>query len=314
VRISIVTPSFNQAEFIEQTINSVLSQSYSDIEYVIVDGGSTDGSVAIIERFRDLVDHVIIEQDEGQADSINKGFSRTAGDICGYLNSDDYYFVDTVATVSRYFSEDPALDMIYGDCVLTDENGQFLRYFSEISDFDTEKLLNYSDFIMQHSAFWRRSAYQKFGPFNKRWHYGFDWGFWCELARNGCRIKRVPEILSASRVYDQTKTLSGSEERLSELRDINRCSRTRLLSHAYCRYRVSEFMKKPAITPGALLMPLYALLSYKFLQEHIRNYSSKIIYGHLPRQPYLMKQAGYRMPRLRFTSTCEWLSKPALIW
>lgn len=248
MKFSIITPSYNQARFITDTIESVFKQTYSNIEHIVVDGCSTDDTSKILDKYTGILERVIIENDDGQADAINKGIKHARGDIIAYLNSDDYYFRNTLELVSTYFNNHPDVDVVYGDCVFTDENGQFIRYFSEISDYDKDRLLNYSDFIMQPATFWRKSVYEKYGPFNVDLHYGFDWAFWCELAKNGCRIERVPYILAANRVHTRTKTLSGSVERLNELKRINNVYKTRLLSHAYFRYYLSELKEKKGRT------------------------------------------------------------------
>lgn len=305
MRFSIVTPSYNQAEFVEATMESVLGQTYRSFEYIVVDGGSTDGTQEILHEFNDAIDKLIIEPDDGQADAINKGFKYASGEILAYLNSDDYYFKNTLALVEEYFKEHPEVDMIYGDCVFTDENGQFIRYFSEISDFDADRLLNFSDHIMQPAAFWRKSVFEKYGPFNIDFHYGFDWAFWCELAKNGCRIERVPSVLAANRVYSATKTLSGSGERLKELKCINQQYGTRWLNHAYYSYVLADIKKSDHRSLlDWFLFPFLIILSYGNILHHFRNFNRKIILGFMPKSSYVMKNASIKIPRLNYQSIC----------
>ena len=303
MHFSIITPTYNQARFISNTINGVLSQTYKDFEYIIVDGESTDGAVDIIKKYEAQLSKVIIEPDNGQADAINKGFVFATGDIFAYINSDDYYFRNTLEIVAKYFEYNPDVDLVYGDCVFTDKNGQFIRYFSEISDFNEDRLRNFSDHIMQPAAFWRRRVFEKFGPFNEDYHFGFDWAFWCELAKQGCNIQRIPYILAANRVYDQTKTLSGSSVRLDELKRINNRYKTRLLSHAYYRYYLSDLEARNNRTiVDYLLMPLMLLLSYGNVIHHFRKYSKKIIFGFLPNSKFVLKEASIKLPRLNYVS------------
>ena len=122
--VSIVTPSYNQSRFIEDTIRSVLSQDYPQIEYMIVDGGSTDGSVEIIKRYEDQLAWWVSERDQGQTDAINKGFARATGDILAWLNSDDTYEPGAVSAAVKYLQEHPEVGMVYGDCNYIDENGE----------------------------------------------------------------------------------------------------------------------------------------------------------------------------------------------
>lgn len=303
MRFSIVTPSYNQAHFIRDTIDSVISQEYRDFEYIVVDGMSQDGTKQVLEDYAHKITKTIIEEDSGQADAINKGFRAATGDIYAYLNSDDYYFEDTLARVYDVFSQNPDVDVIYGDCVFTDENGQFLRYFSEISDFNEDRLRNFSDILMQPATFWRKSAYDKYGPFDKELHYGFDWAFWCELAKNGCRFRRIAGVLAANRVYPQTKTISGSADRLKELKQINNRYKTRRLAHAYYRYCLGDIVEKGNAAPiDYIRIPFLILLSYGNILHHFKNYSSKIICGFLPKSNIVLKKADIRMPRLEYRS------------
>lgn len=303
MKFSIVTPSYNQGQFIDTTIKSVLNQTHTDLEYIVIDGDSSDETREIISRYSERLKCCISEPDHGQTDAINKGFSHAEADIYAYLNSDDYYFLDTLEKVDMAFSENPEIDVVYGDCVFTDSNGQFIRYFSEISDFNTDRLCNFSDILMQPATFWRKSAYDKYGPFDDGLHYGFDWAFWCELAIKGCRFKRIEGVLAANRVYPQTKTISGSADRLEELKKINNQYKTRRLAHAYYRYYLGDIVEKG--NAGLLdyfKVPFLILLSYGNILHHFKNYSSKIICGFLPKSPIVLKKACIRMPRLDYRS------------
>ena len=125
-KISIVTPSLNQAKFLEKTIQSVLAQNYSDLEYIIIDGGSTDGSVEIIKKYQDKIAYWVSEKDRGQSHGINKGFALATGDIFAWLNSDDTYMPGALHTVAEYFSKDSDLDFLYGDVNLINEKSIIL--------------------------------------------------------------------------------------------------------------------------------------------------------------------------------------------
>ncbi|MEZ5010012.1 MAG: glycosyltransferase family 2 protein [Chitinophagales bacterium] len=115
MKISIITPSYNQAEFLEDTITSVLHQNYPNLQYIIIDGGSSDGSVEIIKKYENQIDYWISEKDSGQTHAINKGFSKVTGDIICWLNSDDIYFDYTLSAVANYFNENPDIDILWGD-------------------------------------------------------------------------------------------------------------------------------------------------------------------------------------------------------
>lgn len=301
MKFSVVTPSYNQAEYIEQTIVSVLEQRKGNIEYIIVDGGSVDDSVSIINKYSTRVDKIIVEPDDGQADAINKGFRYASGDIFAYLNSDDYYFKDTIEKVEAAFKQNPDIDVVYGDCVFTDKTGQFLQYFSSISDFDKGRLLNNTDHIMQPATFWRREAFEKFGPFDKDLHFGFDWAFWCELASKNCNFLRIDEVVAANRVYGTTKTASGSDERLAELKKINKKYKTKFLTHAYYCFSFAEYLfKKNKSLIDYFKILFYFLFSFQNAFHYVNNYKAKIIHGVLPKTDKLLKEANIRLPRLSY--------------
>ena len=125
-KISIITPSYNQGQFLEQTILSILSQDYPNLEYIIMDGGSSDNSVEIIRKHEDNLTYWVSEPDKGQSDAINKGFQRATGDILTWLNSDDYYLPGTLHTVAEYFTQHPDVECIYGDLQVVASNGDLL--------------------------------------------------------------------------------------------------------------------------------------------------------------------------------------------
>jgi glycosyltransferase involved in cell wall biosynthesis len=200
---SIVTPSFNQAEFLERAIESVLNQTYSNIEYVVVDGGSTDGSVQILRAYGDLFAWSS-EPDSGQSHAINKGFARASGDIVGYLNSDDILLPHAVATVVRYFQEHPDWDLLYGDAALVDEQGNAIGAYPT-AHYSFERLMHQCC-ICQPAAFWRAAIAQQVGPFNESLSYALDYEYWIRLDRAQARIVHVKEQLAQSRVHPTTKT------------------------------------------------------------------------------------------------------------
>lgn len=297
MRFSIVTPSFNQGRFIETTIKSVLNQTHEDVEYIIIDGGSSDNTGEIVNKYIPQINKYISEPDRGQTDAINKGFGYAEGDIYAYLNSDDCYFEDTLKKVDAIFSENPDVDVVYGDCVFTDHNGQFVRYFSEIWDYSQNRLLNNVNFIMQPSTFWRRKAFEKYGPFDTRLHYGFDWAYWCELAKNNCRFYRAREVLSANRVYEETKTSSGGKERLAELRSINKKYKTTLLDNAYYTFALSEYTKKADKSIMEYIkQAIYLVLSYQNIIFHMIHVNEKVVNGICPHSTCLLQHVRLRLP------------------
>jgi GT2 family glycosyltransferase len=207
--VSIVTPSYNQAPYLEQTIQSVLGQDYPHIEYMVIDGGSTDNSVEIIQKHADRLAYWVSEKDSGQAEAINKGFARANGEILAWLNSDDYYMLNTVSVAVRCFEQNPDVAMVYGDMLAVDGNGQtinVLRY----------KQLTLQDFLCfqivgQPSVFFRRAAFEKAGPLETSFHFMLDHQLWIRLAQQG-RLLHVPQVWSAARYHAGAKNRARAAE------------------------------------------------------------------------------------------------------
>ena len=207
--VSIVTPSYNQAAFLEQTIQSVLAQEYPHVEYLVIDGGSTDHSVEIIKRYADRLAHWVSEKDNGQADAINKGLRRAKGEILGWLNSDDYYLQGTISAVVQHFEQNPGVVMVYGDMLAVDGRGQtinVLRY----KQLSLQDLLCFQ-IIGQPSVFFRRSALEKAGLLDTSFHFMLDHHLWVRLAQQG-RILHVPQVWSAARYHPQAKNRARAAE------------------------------------------------------------------------------------------------------
>jgi GT2 family glycosyltransferase len=207
--VSIVTPSYNQAPYLEQTIQSVLEQDYPRIEYFVIDGGSTDNSVEIIKKYEDRLAYWVSEKDRGQAEAINKGFARASGEILAWLNSDDYYLLNTVSVAVRCFEQNQDVVMAYGDMLAVDGEGKtinILRY----KQLSLEDLLCFQ-IIGQPSVFFRRSAFEKAGPLETSFHFMLDHHLWIRLAQQG-RILHVPQIWSAARYHAEAKNRAKAAE------------------------------------------------------------------------------------------------------
>jgi GT2 family glycosyltransferase len=200
--VSIVTPSFNQASYLEQTIQSVLDQESADIEYLVIDGGSTDGSVDIIKKYAPRLAYWVSEKDSGQADAINKGMARAKGDIVAWLNSDDTYLPGTVAAAVQAFDAHPDAVLVYADMLAVDQNGQTfntLRY----RQLTLEDLLSFQ-IIGQPAVFMRRAAFEKSGGLDLSYHFLLDHHLWIRIAAQG-RILHVPQTWSAARYHPAAK-------------------------------------------------------------------------------------------------------------
>src|SRR5437762_13389355 len=156
--VSIVTPSFNQAQYIEATIRSVLEQDYPAIEYSVMDGASTDGTLNVLRRYEGRL-RWVSQRDAGQADAINKGFAQTSGEILGWLNSDDTFARGAVAAAVKFLLDHPNIAMVYGDADFIDRSGRYIGKCAHVEPYDRHRLVHYSDFIVQPAVFFRRSAF-----------------------------------------------------------------------------------------------------------------------------------------------------------
>lgn len=207
--VSIITPSYNQAPYLEQTIESVLEQDYPRIEYIVIDGGSTDDSVEIIRKYEDRLAYWISEKDSGQAEAINKGFSHARGEILAWLNSDDYYMLNTISVVARCFEQNPDVVMLYGDVLAVDGDGQTLNLL-RYRQLSLQDLLCFQ-IIGQPSVFFRRAALEKAGWLDTTFHFMLDHHLWIRLAQQG-RIMHIPQIWSAARYHAGAKNRARAAE------------------------------------------------------------------------------------------------------
>ena len=212
-KVSIITPSFNQGEFIRDTIESVLNQTYDNIEYLVMDGGSTDDTVSILKEYGDRIIWVS-EQDEGQADAVNKGLKIASGEIIGWLNSDDTYYPDAVEKAVNAFLEHPDYDMIYGEGDYTNKQGEIIgRYNTHV--FDYGELAN-DCLICQPTAFFTKEIVEKSGRLKKELQLCMDYELWMRIGKIG-KILYIPECLATSRMYEDNKTLSRRGEVYKEV-------------------------------------------------------------------------------------------------
>jgi glycosyltransferase involved in cell wall biosynthesis len=218
MKFSIVTISFNQAQYLEQALRSVIEQNDVDLEYIVVDPGSSDGSRALIERFRDKLAHVVLEQDRGPADGLNKGFARASGDVFGFLNSDDYLLPNALRTVQDYLHAHPDIDVVSGHAVIVDRSGRVLRRsYSEPYSARMDALR--AAILMQPSTFFRVQAFRKAGGFNPANKVAWDGELFFRMHRLGARFAVMGEFLSAYRVHEGSITGSARlDEGIKEYR------------------------------------------------------------------------------------------------
>lgn len=218
-RISLVTPSFNQAPYLEETLRSALLQGYPDMELLVVDGGSTDGSVALIEKYAPHLTWWTSERDDGQSQAINKGFRRATGSMLGWLNSDDVLFPGALQAIGRAALEQPAAGLIYGAGAKIDAQGGLLKSISLRPV--NARLLRTRFYLLQPSCFFRRAALDAAGLLDESHHFAMDWDLALRIARH-FPLHAIPEPVGMLRDYPGTKTQSGAERRWLEIARIAR--------------------------------------------------------------------------------------------
>jgi glycosyltransferase involved in cell wall biosynthesis len=214
-RIALVTPSLNHGDFIRATVDSVLQQKYPQLAYIVQDGASTDDTIKVLESYGDKL-RWRSEPDAGQANAINRGFREVAGDIMGYLNSDDTLAPGTLAYVARAFRNDPKLDVVYGHRIYIDIDGlEVGRCILPLHDQDT---LKWADYIPQETLFWRRRVWEAVGPIDESFNFALDWDFLLRAQAAGFCFKRLPRFLACFRVHDRQKTTAMTRLGIDEMR------------------------------------------------------------------------------------------------
>jgi glycosyltransferase involved in cell wall biosynthesis len=211
-KISIITPSYNQAEFIKRTIDSVLSQKYPNLEYIVMDGGSTDKTVEILNKYGSKIIWKS-EKDKGQGDAINRGFIMATGDLIAYLNSDDTFAPGALKSVSEFYLKNPDSHWFFGKCKIVDEKDKEIR--KKITAYKNFWLTKYNyqtllilDYISQPATFWTRGAYKKIGEFNEKEYWELDYEYWLRLGKK-YEPKFIDKYLANFRVHKKAKTSLG---------------------------------------------------------------------------------------------------------
>lgn len=239
MKVSIVTPSFNQGRFIERTLLSVAGQTGAELEHLVFDGGSTDNTVEILKHFSPPV-RWVSKKDKGQCDAVNKGILAADGEIIGWLNSDDIYSPGAVARVVAFFEANPEIDLVYGMADHIDIFDKVIGpYPSEPWDFER---LKETCFICQPTLFFRRSVVEKYGLLDESLTYCMDYEYWLRLGKSGARFACIEEKLAGSRLYAENKTLGSTVKVHSEINSMfkklfGKVPDTWLVNYAYAVVR-----------------------------------------------------------------------------
>jgi glycosyltransferase involved in cell wall biosynthesis len=263
--ISIVTPSFNQANFIEEALKSVQTQNYSNYEHLVIDGVSTDGTVEILRNLKEDTCQTklswISERDSGQSEALNKGFRSARGEIIGWLNSDDRYRAGCFEHIAKVFADDPKIDIVYGDYVIVDERGKALQIRREIEFSEFVLLYHRVLYIPTTTTFFRRRIFEEGNWLNEKLHYAMDLEFFIRLAARGYRFRHISEILADFRRQPNSKTCSSPDKQQMEHQQI-------IVEVApICRYLTDPSMRRVVL---ALLRLLAG--AKRYLEKILRGY------------------------------------------
>ena len=218
--VSIVTPSYNQAEFLEETILSVLNQDYPHLEYLVIDGGSNDGSLEIIKKYQDQIDFWVSEEDQGQTDAINKGFAAARGEILAWINSDDTYMPGAVSEAVQYLETHPGVGMVYGDLNYIDEAGRVIGKFNA-KQTTLARLRRGAVHIPQPAAFWRAELWKRVGPLDPAYYFAMDYDLWVRFAEISTLDYLPGHTWANFRIHGKSKTIAADQRCWEEMLEIH---------------------------------------------------------------------------------------------
>jgi glycosyltransferase involved in cell wall biosynthesis len=210
MKVSIVTPSFNQARYIEATIRSVLDQDHPSLEYIIVDGGSTDGAVDVIRKYADKLAWWVSEKDNGQTDALNKGFSQATGEILAWMNSDDTYEPGAVAAAVDYLTKHPEVGMVYANTNFIDEKNRVIGRF-HAAQTDYRRLRQGYVHIPQQATFFRADLWRQVGPLDPDFYFAMDYDLWVRLAKLAPFAYLPGQTWANFRLHHNAKTISADD-------------------------------------------------------------------------------------------------------
>ena len=238
--ISIVTPSYNQARYIETTIQSVLSQDYPQIEYLIVDGGSTDETPDIIKKYEGQLAWWTSEKDAGQTDAINKGFAHANGDILAWINSDDTYEPGAVTAAAQYLQDHPQVGMVCGDCNYIDGSGHVIGKFNA-SQTSSRLLRQGYTHIPQQTMFFRADLWKQVGPLDPSFYFAMDYDLWTRIAARTA-LKYIPQTWANFRLHTSGKSITADDRCWPEMTKVHYRDGGSFFSVIVAKYYIRKLM------------------------------------------------------------------------
>lgn len=243
--VSIVTPSLNQAQFLEGTIKSVIGQNYPKLEYIIRDGGSMDGTQKILERYQSVLRHFESSPDKGQAHAINLGFRHASGDIMAWINSDDLLLPGTIPYVVNFFLEHPEIDVVYGYRICIDDHDYEIGRWILPPHDDT--ILPWANYVPQETLFWRRRIWEKAGGYvDESFQFAMDWELLLRFHNVGATFARLPRFLGAFRVHAAQKTTAWEKIGRQEAARLHTLCHGRTVEWLEVRYHVRQYLMRTA--------------------------------------------------------------------
>lgn len=272
--VSVVTPSYNQGKFIRATIESVLSQDYPHLEYIVMDGGSTDETASVVKDYASRLTF-ISERDRGQSHAINKGFRMARGTILSWLNSDDLYLPGAVQAAVGGFNGNSEAGAVYGEGYLIDSDGNITGRFPYTEPLNLWKLVHLSDYILQQTVYFRRDVLDQVGYLDEELHYTMDWDILIRIASRYA-LEYIPEYMGCLREYAEAKTSAGGERRVRELRELLRRHTGRRVPPGYIVYGLDTYQRLWCERIETSLTPALQPVAYR-MQSLLRFAAGAII-------------------------------------
>jgi len=241
LKLSIVTPVLNQSKFIGATVESILGQNYPFLEYIVIDGGSRDGTTEILRKYRDQLSYFDSRPDNGQSDAINRGMQQASGEVLAWINGDDLLLPGALHYVSDFFTSHPDIDVIYGHRIIINVTGEEIGRW--VLPRHNGRILSWMDFVPQETLFWRRRVWDRVGArIDDSFKFAMDWDLLIRLRDSGAKFARVPRYLGAFRVHPKQKTLAEmSRDGIAEMNRIRLRCLGRIPSKAEMRLAVAPY-------------------------------------------------------------------------
>ena len=292
--VTVVTPSFNQGTFIRATIESVLSQDYPNLEYIVMDGGSTDETASVVKDYASRLTF-ISEKDRGQSHAINKGFRMAHGSILAWLNSDDIYLPGCVRAGAAAFQRSPNAGAAYGEGYLIDREGAVTSRFPHTIPINLWRLTYVSDYILQQTSYFRKDVLDDVGYLQEDLHYSMDWELFIRIGKK-YPLAYIPEYLACLREYSEAKSFSGGAARVREIRDMLRRHTGRRIPPGYVIYGLGAHHELwcENIRQSAVLRPVSGPL------QRLVKIGAGLLISRFDRQSQGLYADGWAAPRLHF--------------